>query len=128
MLVVENADLMLSTNFSLKDLLSSSSLPARAALTVITRPMLKAIAASRSAVDKFCMIGFCTNRPVALVSRIALFLFKVVGSRRPRRSFTPVIGAQLNTLVSAGIRALLRRVPPGRSHTAGPLPRQQSPR
>src|SRR5664279_1028037 len=73
MLVPPMPAMMPSMTFSSKVLSSSSSSPARTGPDAITMPIPKAIAASRSARVKFRSI-----QPPVSVSRIALFLSKIV--------------------------------------------------
>ena len=115
--------MMPSMIFSSKVLSSSSSSPARTGPAAITRPTPKAMAASRSARAERAFLhhpeaGFgLAHRAVPI---------HIFCSRHAGHNSAPAGNIPLGS-VSAGIRALLRRVPPGRNHTIGPLPRQQWP-
>src|SRR5579864_495565 len=100
-----------------------SSSPARAGAAVIARLTQKGTIASRAA--RIVLDEFRTIKPLASVRRIAFFLSKI--SRGPTCWAPNLTHRQAqDQRVSAGIRALLRRVSLAMNHTAGPQLRQQS--
>ena len=120
MLVPPMPRMMLSMIFSSKVWSSSSSSSAaRTGPAAITRPTPRATAASRAPASASVGSAHPDRLLRSCASRSFLFRF-LAGSPAPG-------AAAFRGSVSAGIRALLRRVPPGRNHTIGPPPRQRWP-
>src|ERR1700744_3296841 len=123
MLVAPIPAIRLPMIFSSKVRSSSSSSWARATPTVMTRPTPNTTAASLSARNGI-FEEFRGNQVLASVSRIALFLFTISAEPVHRPATAPHLPREV---LSAGIRALLRRVPPGGEHTIGAPTPQQTP-